>query len=347
MDFTVVVVTHNRAELLRDTLRALSQLSYAGAWETLVVDNNSTDATRDVVARARPYFPVLLRYLFEARPGKYNAFNAGIRVAEGAFIAATDDDAYPERDWLHRAAEGFAKYRCEFVGGPVYPAWRATPPRWVNPQSALCGKVLGLQDHGREPREYGCRGISWPLGVNVAYRRDVFDRTGLFDGRLGRIAGTLRNQSQREWHLRARAAGVRGMYVPGMVVHHSVEAERLTRRYFYRWFYWHGISRAILNEMTGLHLLEPEGDATHHGERDVLGLPVSLWTCAARSCVSAGKRRLCGRSDEALDYELMVSFCAGVLRHRFSDLWHVRGRTVPRERASAETPPMITSPKTH
>jgi glucosyl-dolichyl phosphate glucuronosyltransferase len=319
LDFTVIVVTHNRAAILRDTLAALSRLTYAGRWETLVVDNNSTDETEAEVRAAQPGFPVPLRYVFEGTPGKYWALNTGIKAAEGTFIAATDDDAYPEPDWLDRASDGFARLGCDFVGGPVYPVWHGSPPPWLNAKSATTGKVLGLQDHGREPREYGHQGVSWPLGVNVAYRRDVFERAGLFDGRLGRIAGTLRNQSQREWHLRARAAGATGTYLPNMIVHHSVEAERLTRSYFRRWFYWHGISRAILYRTKGLHLIEPEGEQSHDGERHLLSVPVSVWRHAARAGASAGKRWLLGRGDEALDYELMVCFCAGAIRQRLRD----------------------------
>ena len=79
-------------------------------------------------------------------------------------------------------------------------------------------------------------GMPWPLGINTATRREAFERIDLFDNRLGRKAGTLRNQAQREWHLRARAAGLRGFYVPDMVVHHVVEAERLQKQYFRRWY---------------------------------------------------------------------------------------------------------------
>lgn len=319
LDFSVIVVTHNRATLLRATLAALARLSFAGRWEALVLDNSSTDGTKDVVAQASKDFPVELRYVLEPTPGKYWALNTGIRSARGTLIAATDDDAYPEPDWLDRAAAGLARFGCGFVGGPVYPVWRGERPRWLDERSATCGKVLGLQYHGGDPLEYGCDVMSWPLGVNVAYRRDVFDGVGLFDGRLGRIAGTLRNQSQREWHVRARAAGVRGMYVPDMVVHHTVEAERLTRRYFQRWFYWHGISRAIIYQTKGLHLLEPEGSQTHDAERHVLGVPMSLWRAAARASASAGKRWILARPDEAIDYELMLCFCAGVIRQRWRD----------------------------
>jgi glycosyltransferase involved in cell wall biosynthesis len=305
--------------MLRKTLAALSGLTYSGEWEAMVVDNNSTDHTRACVEEAQPLFPVPLRYHFEPTPGKYWALNSGIRISRGGFIAATDDDACPRRDWLERAAEGFEDFGCDFVGGPVYPIWGGTPPRWIDARNAVTGKVLGLQDHGPGTRDYGRDGLSWPLGVNVAYRRDAFTRAGMFDGRLGRVAGTLRNQSQREWHLRAHAQGLRGVYLPGMIVHHAVEAERLTRRYFLRWFYWHGISRAILYQNNGVHLLEPEGAGNHAGERHVLGVPASIWRAGARAVISAARRWSLGRFDAAVPYEQMICFCAGVVRQRVKD----------------------------
>jgi glycosyltransferase involved in cell wall biosynthesis len=317
-DFTVVIVTHDRPEALRDTLAAVARLSCPGQWETLVVDNGSAPPTAEVVVQARRTFPVALHYLYEPRRGKYFALNTAIARSNAAFIAATDDDAAPAVDWLERAADGFSRYGCDFVGGRVYPIWERTPPGWLTLDSAITGKVLGLLDHGPFPREFGRDGISWPLGVNVAYRREVFDRVGPFEGRLGRVAGTLRNQAQREWHIRARSAGVRGMYLPDMVVGHHVPADRLKRHYFHRWFYWHGISRSILNQTTGLHLLRPEGDETHLGERHVAGLPASIWRAGAAALLSAGSRWLRGRFADALEYELQVCFCAGVARQRWS-----------------------------
>lgn len=327
MDFTVIVVTYNRADVLGDTLAALSRVSYDGGWQVLVVDNNSNDPTREVVESARRDFPVELQYLFVPEPGKYGALNEGILAAGGRFIAATDDDAYPEPDWLTEAARGFAAYECDFVGGPVHPVWRSDPPEWLNPRDAISGKVLGLQDHGAAPLEYGAGISSWPLGVNVAYRRDAFERAGMFDARLGRVAGTLRNQAQREWHLRARDAGLRGMYLPSMVVHHSVEASRLTLQYFRRWFYWHGVSRAILNRTAGLHLTDPEGLTAHASERHLLGVPSSVWREAARALLSALRRRLSGRRSEAVAYELVVCFSLGVIRQLVSD--RVRSAAAP------------------
>ena len=318
-DVTVLLTTCNRADLLRETLASVARQSFSGSWETVVADNASTDGTRDVIRAAQLDFPVPLRHVIERQPGKYAAMNAGVLAAAGEVIVSSDDDVRVAADWVQRAVEGFERFGCDYAGGRVRPIWGGPLPGWIDPQDAICGKVLALQDHGPEPCEYGCGGISWPLGANVAYRREAFTRAGMFETRLGRVAGTLRNQSQREWHLRARMAGLRGMYLPDMVVEHHVPVERMTRRYFHRWFYWHGISRATLSKIHGAHLLEPEGATTHRNERSVLGLPTSLWRSGSRAAISAAVRWLTGRGDDAVPYELHVTFCAGVLRQRLSD----------------------------
>ena len=322
-DVSVVITTHNRASQLRSTLASLAGMTYAGRWEAVIVDNNCTDETRQVVADVRWMFPVPLRYVFETTPGKYSAFNTGIEQSAGRIIANTDDDVTLPKEWLQCAVDALETHGCGFVGGPVYPAWETPPPLWIDAHDAICGKVLALQDHGPRPREYGSAGISWPLGVNVAYRREAFARAGLFDGRLGRVAGTLRNQSQREWHLRARRAGVRGMYVPEMFVHHFVPADRLTRRYFYEWFYWHGISRAIMHHTSGTDLLEPERARPTGDGRELLGVPLPVWQQTGRAAVSAAWRWLHGRPDAALEYELQIPFLIGAVRQQ------IRARHTP------------------
>ena len=166
-------------------------------------------------------------------------------------------------EWLDRADAALTELRCDFVGGPVTPLWHQPPPAWLDLSTPSIQKVLALLDYGTAVREFGV-GIGWPLGVNIAYRREAFAKAGLFDPSLGRKAGTLRSQAQREWHLRARAAGCRGFYVPDMRVQHRVEAERLEKHYFRRWHYWHGISRARLYYRYGFDPEEPEAARYDH-----------------------------------------------------------------------------------
>jgi len=319
MDISIIICTANRAADLRDTLASLAQVRRPGQIELLVVDNCSTDRTREVVDEAARLCAFPIRYLFEGEPGKYAALNTGIRASTGRIIAATDDDARFEVDWLERAVDGLSRYGCEFVGGRVRPVWGGSKPAWLAENNGLHTKVIALLDHGDRVREFG-RGISWPLGVNVAYRRDVFDRVGLFDNRLGRKAGTLRNQAQREWHLRARACGARGFYVPEMVVHHLVARERLEKQYFRRWLYWHGLSRAMLFQQRGFDMEEPELEhPPHAGETQLGGVPVHLIRKAFRTIRSLVWHTLKRDTAVAFEYELWLCFFAGIVRQRWAD----------------------------
>ena len=320
MDISIVICTANRAHELRDTLASLAGVVWGGSAELLVVDNGSTDGTRGVVNEAARAYPFPIRYLYEPGDGKYAALNSGITAAHGRIIAATDDDARFERDWLERAAAGLSRYDCEFVGGRVLPLWLAPKPEWLAETNGLHTKVIALLDHGSNPREFGRGGISWPLGVNVAYRREVFERVGLFDSRLGRKAGTLRNQAQREWHLRARALGVRGFYLPDMVVHHLVAPERLRKQYFRRWLYWHGISRAMLFRQGGFDMEEPELEKPPHaGARQIAGVPIHLIGKSLRTARSMAWHSLRRNDGLAFEHELWLCFFAGIVRQRFAD----------------------------
>lgn len=319
MDASIIICTVNRATDLRATLSSLATVRLPGRTELLVMDNGSTDDTRRVVEDAATWFPFPVRYFFEPEPGKYGALNAGIKAAAGRVIVATDDDARFGPDWLERAVDGLARHACGFVGGPVRPLWGAPKPDWLDDRGSLHTKVIAIADYGPDVRDFG-QGIGWPLGVNVAYRRDTFERVGLFDNHLGRKWGTLRNQAQREWHLRARAAGVRGVYLPDMVVYHVVPSERLHKAYFRRWLYWNGVSRAILYRQGGYDIEEPDRLApARPAARLIAGVPLPFVLKAARSVRSLVWHRLRGNQRDAFRHELWLCSFAGVVRQRWHD----------------------------
>jgi len=314
MDFSVVIATYNRAADLRATLDSLAGLRPRGDWEVVVVDNNSTDDTRATVEAAARDFPVPLRYVFEREQGRSPALNAGIRAARGAVIATTDDDVRVEPDWLDRAAEGLSRLHCDYVGGRVLPIWGATPPAWLPDRGGKHWAVIALLDYGPRPIEFGAR---VPLGVNMAFRRDAFDRAGLLDPQTGRRAGTLLGQEVREWCIRARAAGLRGCYVPEMAVRHIIPSSRLKKAYFRRWFYWRGVSRAMLYEKAGLDMEAPERTTLDFRTvPHVFGVPRYLYRKALGSAAACVRATLKRDAVAAFDHELWVWFFAGILRQR-------------------------------
>ena len=324
MKYSVVIATYNRAPDLRETLNSLAGLTPDGPWEAIVVDNNSTDDTRAVVEQARAGFPAELRYLFEARQGRSPALNAGILAARGTIVATTDDDVRVPADWLNRAAAGLERLGCDYVGGRVLPIWGAERPAWLPERGAKQWAVIALLDYGDAPLEFGVR---VPLGVNMAFRRDAFDRAGLLDPDTGRRAGTLLGQEVREWCIRARAAGVRGCYIPDMSIRHVIPASRLTKAYFRRWFYWRGVSRARLYERAGLDMESPEQTPLDSSRvPHVLGVPRYMFRTAASHAIAWVRETLRRRPVSAFECELSLCFYAGILAQRFKDS---RSRATP------------------
>jgi glycosyltransferase involved in cell wall biosynthesis len=326
MKYSIVIATYNRADDLRGTLASLAGLTPDGAWEVIVVDNNSTDDTRAVVEAAQPGYPVPLTYVFEREQGRSPALNAGIRRAAGDIIVTTDDDVRVEADWLNRAAEGLERQQCDYVGGRVLPIWGGPRPDWLPATNGRQWAVIALLDYGPEPMRFGRR---VPLGVNMAFRRSAFDRAGLLDPNTGRKAGTLLGQEVREWCIRARAAGVEGCYIPGMVVRHIIPASRLNKAYFRRWFYWRGISRARLYQKSGLDMESPEDTRLDFRTvPHVLGVPRYLYRKAARTLVEWVRLAIGGHAVESFEREVWLCFFAGIVVQRFRDR-HVPAASVP------------------
>jgi glycosyltransferase involved in cell wall biosynthesis len=318
MKFSVIIPTYNRADDLRATLCNMAALAPQGSWEVIVVDNNSQDDTRSVVFDVASWFPVELQYQFEKEQGRCAALNRGILAAKGEIILTTDDDVRVDPHWLDQAAYALEAYHCDYVGGKVLPIWAGERPAWLPDHAGRPWSVVALLDHGDKPLEFDQRYV--PLGVNLAFRRDCFARAGLWDNRVGRKAGTLLGQEVREWGLRARAAGLRGVYAPMMVVQHIIPKERLTKRYFRRWFYWNGISRALLYEQARINMEAPEDHSLDFSKvSHIAGVPRYMF----RSYFGIFLKMLeaYGRQDvEArFERELELCFFAGVIRQRWKD----------------------------
>ncbi|MGA7867880.1 MAG: glycosyltransferase, partial [Stellaceae bacterium] len=92
MFITIAICTFNRAEALSQTLESLMVMSVPNdiSWEVLIVNNNSTDHTDDVISEYVGRLPV--RRELEPQAGKSNALNRAIDVAKGDYIVWIDDD---------------------------------------------------------------------------------------------------------------------------------------------------------------------------------------------------------------------------------------------------------------
>jgi hypothetical protein len=154
----------------------------------------------------------------------------------------------------------------------------------------------------------------------MVFRREAFERAGLWNNTIGRKAGTLLGQEVREWCSRARAANLKGFYSPDLVVHHVIPADRLTKKYYRSWFYWHGISRAILYQSKGLDMESPESTELDFATvPHIAGIPRYMFRTYLQSFFSLISAIVRGDKVAAFEHELGLWFFAGVVKERWKE----------------------------
>ncbi len=243
MLFTVAICTWNRERLLAQTLARLSEVARpTGGWEVLVVNNNCTDATSDVVRSFTGSLPI--REIVEMRQGLSNARNAAVAAARGEYIVWTDDDVLVEPGWLTAYEDAVRRRPLAVVfGGPIRPWFESRPPRWLERSWDLVEIAFAARDLGSEeiPLD-GVRVV--PFGANFAVRRPE-QLAHLFDPALGR-SGRGGSLGEETAVIRAvLSEGGSGWWIPGAAVRHWVPKERQTKRYLRAYNRLVGRTRAL------------------------------------------------------------------------------------------------------
>lgn len=203
---TVIVPTRNRAPSLVDTLHDLISQRYPeDRLEIVVVDDDSSDHTHQVVqaAQARSRFP--LRYYRKARAGTAAARNYGLARSTGEIVGLTDSDCHLGPDWVRNAVRRMAP-DVGLVTGPIR--------LFVNPK-----RVPGFCYH--QMLEITHEHPLYP-GANVFYRREALDRLGGFAEHFGPHPSgppTLGDDTDMAW--RIKRAGYCSAFADDAVVHHE------------------------------------------------------------------------------------------------------------------------------
>lgn len=230
LDISVLIPTYNRAKGLRETLEAMCRVERDGlAVEFVVIDNNSTDHTKEVVESFIGQLPI--RYLFEPRSGKSCALNKALdEVTLGEIVVFTDDDVTPKEDWLQAILAATQRWPDHAVfGGKVQSIWpHGSPPAWWRQDPSGPGFGLSGQDLGDSDRLYPTRvaGIA-PCGANMWVRRALFANGWRFDESVGPHPTNRIMGSDTSFTLWVSAHGYGMVWSPDAVIKHRIQ-ETLT-----------------------------------------------------------------------------------------------------------------------
>lgn len=246
-EISVVISTYNRCDLLPTALESVFRQDSNGiSYEVIVVDNNSTDKTQQVVESFTKRANVSLKYIFEARQGVSYARNAGIAAARAPIVAFFDDDVYVSPDWVKNIKRIFDQHpEVDCVGGKVLPQWSVQPPKWLTVDHWT---PLALQNHGES---FFYVNIDRPIcliSANLAFRCEVFKRIGVFAPELQRVKGNIGSMEDSELMMRFYQSNGQGLYDPDLTVTAPVDEERLTKVYHRKWHTGHGRFYAMLRD---------------------------------------------------------------------------------------------------
>jgi glycosyltransferase involved in cell wall biosynthesis len=244
VNISVILCTFNRSQSLSKALASIAAqvLPDPVGWEVLVVDNNSRDQTHGVVDEFCRRYPDRFRYLFEPKPGKSHALNAGIQEARGKILAFMDDDVIVEPTWLENLTAALRNGDWGGAGGRILPQWNCPPPEWLPRSGRHALAPLVAFDLGLEAGPL----LEPPFGTNMAFRKGMFDKYGFFRTDLGPRPGREIRNEDTEFGSRLLAAGERLHYEPTAIVYHAVPQKRLRKGYFLAW--WFDKGRADIRE---------------------------------------------------------------------------------------------------
>jgi glycosyltransferase involved in cell wall biosynthesis len=230
---SILIPTKGRIDDLQQLLRSLSEMNERDSipHEIMIINNAADQNTAETVAELVQSYIRLegdqWKLVREPVAGKSRALNRGIALAQGNILGFLDDDVVVTPSWLTVTCNFFAQSAFDVKQGAIH-----IPPALIGNEEFLTLLTRYRTIFYLMKTDSDGQNIKSLNAANLAVRRELFDRTGYFDERLG--PGASGTSMDSEFGERVKKFGGRLGYEPRSVVYHSVDWSRLTDEYF-RW----------------------------------------------------------------------------------------------------------------
>ena len=244
MFVSIVVCTHSLDNFhnLIDAVESLLNQTHKELEIVIVVDGNQE--LYDRIMKAYDNDGKIKTMVTEESLGAFGAGNVGIKVAQGDVIALLDDDAVADRGWIENLVDIYQKLDAIAVGGKILPLWLTKKPDYFPLE---LGWLVGITEEGFAEDKIAEVRNTW--GSNMSFKREVFDKIGLLNEKLGFAKGktTYMQGAEAEFALRMKNKLGKGIiYNPEAVVYHKIPSSRIKPRILLKRAYYQGYSKALM-----------------------------------------------------------------------------------------------------
>ncbi len=245
LDFTVAIRTFNAAERLPALLEKLRSQQHTDSirWEVLIIDNNSTDRSAEIVQMYQSKWVSIceLRYVSEHQQGAAIARKRAIQEARGTLIGFLDDDTLPALDWVSNAYKfGQAHPTAGAYGSRILPDYAIEPPPNFDRIAhyipiMLCKTSFRYDSHRR----------GMPVGAGLVIRRQVWldfaIGAQIIQGPVGQGFALKGEETEALWKIKTAKWEI--WYNAEMAIVHKIPKWRLEEAYLLNFLKVIGLSQ--------------------------------------------------------------------------------------------------------
>lgn len=233
---SVIIPTRNRSTYLRGTLDSIVKQTFSQEeYEVIVIDNGSTDDTKEVTHSFSTRIKNL-EYHYDDTPGLHVGRHKGLKMAKADILVYADDDIIAFPSWLQAINDSFKDDSVALVGGKDLPKYESNPPFWIKEkwyqlcEFGHCMFELSLIDFGDEIKEIV---PTYVFGCNFAIRKEILLETKGFHPD-GMPFEKIEYRGDGEGYVTRyiRKKGFKTIYNPKASVYHIVTKDRMSLDYF-------------------------------------------------------------------------------------------------------------------
>ncbi len=238
LKLSVFIATYNRDKIIKETLTEFSNINVDNInWELIIIDNNSTDNTKEVVSSFENKLPII--YLFEKKQGKNCALNTAIEIAKGELFVFTDDDVSPDKNWLKEILSCSERWnKTNIFGGKVEPKFPSDNISKFIIQGNFSSYVFAIFSPYDKEMEFN-KGLS-PVGPNCWFRRSIFDGGLRYNSDIGPKGNGRISGSELSLFETLIKQGEKIVYSPNAIVQHRIQLHQTKVAYLLKRAYASG-----------------------------------------------------------------------------------------------------------